>query len=1194
MNMELDSLELRVESSAQSAASGLDKLVGSLTQLKSATKGITGLSRIATGLESLSKALSGLQANKKVLGDLRSELSGLANIKTHLTPTANQINKINAAIKNLTVDESKIQGLVTSLNGLGQVQKAAGLTSVISALRQIPKITKELSSQELQKFALQIRLVTKYLAPLATEMEKVSRGFSQLPKNIRRVAQSTDSLSASNNKAAKSFSALSSPVVNFAAKIASYRYILGNVVRILADSVMSINEYVENVNLFQVSMGEFYDEAFAYAQLVNEKLGVDPSQWMRTQGVFMSIANGFGVSRDQAYALSEGLTELSYDLSSLYNEDIESSALRLQSALAGEIEPIRRLGISITEATLQEFAMSKGIDESVESMTEQEKALLRTLKLMEGASQLGAIGDFARTLESPANALRVLNQQITQLSRALGSVLLPIIIQVLPYVQAFVSILTDAITALATLVGFKMPQWDTSSWGSGISSGAGDISDALDSATESAKKLKDATLGIDELNIISPDTGSGSGSGGGVGSDWANDLNIPDIWDQLALSQITTKSDEIKSMVQSFLGDLFLVISGAALVIGTILVASGANIPRGLALMSAGAAGMVASLALNWGAIGDTIKSTLGTISAGLGAFSLAIGLILALSGASLPVGIGLILAGALELGFSIGLNWGLIENKVAAVLTTISAIVGGAFLAVGAILTFSGGNIPVGLALMAAGAATLASAVALNWSATDPELKAAVSRITLIVSGALLALGALLTFTGINPALGLPLMVAGAATLAATTALNWGSMEGPMKTAVTAISSIAGVAFLALGAIFTFTGANPMLGIPLMLLGAAGLATAVALNWDYVVSAVTSTLKNVGHIVGLSLISLGAILLLSGVGAPLGLGMIVAGGLSLASSIALNWDSIVTSVKTTLSNIGSAFMGFVNEWLSPEKWLELGKQAINGLFQGLSNLWGNVKSWGSNLLNSVKDALGIHSPSTEFRSLGEYSTAGFVEGFSNTNQVTGIFDTTLATMSNSATGFSNTLAEIGNTSLTTFTNTLGTAVRTNSTDLNTMTESYRTMASGSNAAINSIITTLNSIPRNITTTHTIVTQEISGGSSLAATSVQKYATGGFPEYGQLFIAQDAGPELVGTIGRQTAVANTQQIVDGISAGVSEANAQQNALLREQNELLRAILAKENTAYLDGKQLYRSVEKASRNTGVLIMTGGMV
>lgn len=566
MNTELDSLEVRVQDNAASAASGLNKLVGSLNQLKGATKDVTGLSLIASGLEGLNKALSELQVNKKGLGILRTELNGLSNVKTHLTATANQINKINAAMKGLEVDDTKLQKLVTSLNSLGQVQKAAGLTSVISALKQIPAITKSLSSQELQKFGLQIRLVTKYLAPLAAEMEKVSRGFSAFPARIQRIIQSNAGLAASNQKVAKSYKLLENPLTFIAAKFAAYQYVISRVVNFLADSVMSINEYVENVNLFQVSMGEFYDEAAAYAQLVSDKLGVDPSRWMRTQGVFMSIASGFGVSREQAYALSEGLTELSYDLSSLYNEDVTSSAQRLQSALAGEIEPIRRLGISITEATLKEFALSKGIDESVESMTEQEKALLRTLKLMEGSATIGAIGDFARTLESPANALRVLKQQLTQLSRALGSVLIPILVQVLPYIQAFVELLTEAISALARLLNLEMPEWDTGSWGSEITTGADEAADAVGSATDAVKELKNATLGIDELNILAP-TGGGAGggaAGGGGGSDWADSIEIPNIWDQEAIAQISTKADEIKEKLRPIL-ELALAIGAAFL-----------------------------------------------------------------------------------------------------------------------------------------------------------------------------------------------------------------------------------------------------------------------------------------------------------------------------------------------------------------------------------------------------------------------------------------------------------------------------------------------------------------------------------------------------------------------------------------------------------------------------------------------------
>lgn len=1174
MNTELDSLEIRVQSEAQSAAAGLDKLIGSLTQLKGATKGVTGLSRIATGLERLNKALSGLQVNKKALGDLRSGLSGLSGIKTNLTTTANQINKLNSAMQELNVDDAKLQKLVTSLNGLGQVQKSSGLNSAISALRKLPEVSRSLSEMDMDEFARQIQRVTAALAPLASQMDRVSRGFSAFPARIQRVIQSNESLRLSNTRVANSFSLLSGPLSSVIAKLAAYGFSVQQVVSFLADSVMSINEYVENVNLFQVSMGEFYDEAFAYAQLVNEKLGVDPSQWMRTQGVFMSIANGFGVSREQAYALSEGLTELSYDLSSLYNEDVESSVSRLQSALAGEIEPIRRLGISITEATLKEYALSKGITESVESMTEQEKALLRTMKLMEGSATIGAIGDFARTLESPANALRVLKQELTQLSRSIGSVLIPILVQVLPYVQAVVSVLTDMISALAALVGFAMPEWDTTaSWGAGITTGAENAADAMDTATDAAKALKTATLGIDELNILSPDTGSAGASGGaGLGSNWAEGLEIPDIWDKGALAAMTSKTEEIKQAIEKQLSKITATVSGASLALGAILALTGANIPVGLGLMAVGAAGLMATTALNWGSMDQSVSGVLTSITLTLSGFFLALGAVLAFAGVP-TVGVPLMLLGAANLVAAMAINWNGMSLTLGNAVAAVSAVLGGAMLALGAIFAFSGANIPLGIALMASGLAVGISSVAINWSAMDPDIKNSVSRITAIVSGAFLALGAILTFSGVNPVMGIALLAGGALTLGTTIALNWSSMDAQLRESITSVTLVASAAFLALGAILTFSGAGIPLGIGLLAVGAAGLATAAALNWDSVISTVTTKLKEIGHIVGISLIALGAILLLSGVGAPLGLGMIIAGGVSLAAAVALNWDSIVTSVGTTLKNIGSKFLEFVNEWLSVDKWVELGTQAINGLFKGLSNLWGNVQEWGSELLSNVKDALGIHSPSVEFESIGEYSVSGLSNGFDKLSIVTDKFKAQLTIMLTATKAFaSEAQAEIKK-----------------ATDA--MVFNFQSMASQSSLAIQSIVTALNSIPKSITTVHTLVATTSPEGSNATA---KAYASGGYPDQGQLFLANEAGPELVGTIGGQTAVANTQQIVQGIASGVAQANLTQNDLLREQNELLRAILAKEGVTYLDGKRLYRSVEKASRNTGVMIMTGGMV
>lgn len=1199
MNTELDTLELRVQSEAQSAAAGIDKLTAALTQMKSAARGGSGLTSTANGLSKLNDALSKLNNNRKNLGALKSALSGLTGVKTNLTTTANQLNKLNAAMADLKVEDSKLQTLASALSKLSSLQKATGLNSTINALKKIPEVTKLLDATDLDAFATQIQKVVSAVAPLATAMDKVSRGFSALPSKIQRVLKNTNSLATANQKAARSFSVLSDPVTGLAAKFASYEYLLTRVVGFLADCVTSINDYVENVNLFQVAMGDFYDEAYNYAQLVSDKLGVDPSQWMRTQGVFMSMANGFGLASDKAYALSEGLTELSYDISSLYNEDIETSAQRLQSALAGEIEPIRRLGISISEATLKEYALALGIDESVESMTEQEKAMLRALKLMEGASQLGAIGDFARTLESPANAIRVLQQQLVQLARAIGSVLLPIIIQVLPFVQAFVEILTGAISALATLFGFEMPTWDASDWGAadwgdGITSGASDASDALGDATKAAKDFQSATLGIDELNIISPNSSSGTGSGvggGGAGADWVNDLNIPNIWDQDALKQIQSKADQIKSIIESNLAQIQTVLSGAFLVIGAILALTGANIPTGLALMAVGAAGLVSAVALNWGAMTSSLQGVLTSILGMVGGFSLAMGAILALSGANIPIGIALMVVGAASLATAVAVNWNGMNGFLESALTAITGILGGALLAIGAVFAFSGASMPLGIGLMIAGAASVGSAVALNWSSTDTEIRAVVSNITTIVSGAFLALGAVLTFSGANAVLGIGLMAAGAAILATTVALNWGAMDQQVSKSITAVTAVAGTAFLALGAILTFSGANIPLGIGLLGAGAVSLITAAALNWNAIVSSVTSTLQSVGASVGVSLLALGAILCLSGVALPLGIGLLAAGGVSLASAVALNWDAIVDKVGSTLQSIGQKFREFVSEWLSPEKWLDLGKKAIDGLMEGLGSVASGVKDWGEGILTKVKSTLEIHSPSVKFAEIGEYSAAGMVQGFSGVNAITSQLEAQLAIMRTAAGGFASDVSAGISATLEIFKLALAEAVSTNSADTSTMAAGYTTMAAKSNSAIQSIVSALNSIPRNITTVHTIVTKNVSEGGS---GSIQGYATGGFPEQGQLFIANEEAPELVGTIGGKAAVANTSQIIQGIASGVAEANSGQNALLREQNDLLRAILAKEGGVYLDGKKLYKSVETAARNTGVVIMTGGVV
>ena len=594
----IDTLQIEISATANDASKKIDALVSSLNKLKNSVKGTAGLDTLAQRIKALADATNSLTSSgAKNLSDMATALQLLSTVQKpkSISTIAKNIESLGKAANSLSYDsaqalmaytkllqylssipkasglsstvnalsklksvdfsgisEENMRALASALNVLGDVKTSEGLKTTLTQLNRIPKIMEALDSAGLEKFANQMKEVASAMKPLADEMDKIARGFDKFPSKITSTISAIDKMSTTAKRSSSVFGTFNSSF----AKFGLFYITFDRVVDVLSNAVNESNNYIETLNLFNVSMKEFYEEALEYANLVSDKLKIDPSEWMRAQGTFMSMAAGFGVSRDKAYQLSESLTELSYDISSLYNESVESSILRLQSALAGEIEPIRRLGISISEASLQEYALSKGIDKAVNSMTEQEKALLRSTVLIERAASIGAVGDFVKTIESPANALRILNQQIVQLSRAIGNLVIPILIKVIPYVRAFVEVLTEVIQALALLVGWELPKWDSNDWSSNITGGFEGIGTSADDAADSVKKLKDYTLGIDELNIISPDTetdNAGVGAGGVGGSSWFEDLEIPDLWDKDFIKDIETQTEGLKAQMQDLL-----------------------------------------------------------------------------------------------------------------------------------------------------------------------------------------------------------------------------------------------------------------------------------------------------------------------------------------------------------------------------------------------------------------------------------------------------------------------------------------------------------------------------------------------------------------------------------------------------------------------------------------------------------------
>lgn len=1066
MDTELDSLQIRIHSESSTAAKGLDNLTNSLRQLKATAKGGAGL-----------------------------------------TSTVNQLHKLSAALNSLG-DTKSLAGLANALKPLSLVQKSSGFAATVNSLKKISEITKSLDSATLRKFGLQMQLVAKYIAPVANEMEKVSRGFASFPSRIQKVITANYGLSASNKKVANSFKAMDIPLAKSIAGMTAYAFSLGRVMSFLADCVYSINEYVENVNLFQVSMGEFYGEAYEYAQLVSDKLGIDPSEWMRTQGVFMSIANGFGVAKKQAYDLSEGLTELAYDLSSLYNEDVSISAQRLQSALAGEIEPVRRLGIAISEASLKEYALAKGIDESVESMTEQEKALLRSLKLMEGAKNLGAVHDFAKTLESPANAMRVLNQQFELFKRSIGSVLIPFLIQVIPYIQAVTAILTDMITAFATFLGFTMPDWSASDW-SGASAGISGVTNELEGATQAAKELKDATMGFDELNIISPKEPSGAGAGDGV-SDWASGLEVPNIWDEEAIAAIKTKAEEIRAAIEPIVKVAVAV--GAALLAWRI----GKRIFDEIKLF----------------------KEALGTIlaSAPVKAFIQMFG--------------GELAALAMQFHSAGGGVYGFI-----AVLETLAKALwkplGAMFIIISTLKVlyerWSDIKTAIQLALDASGVQGKLQDLRDSLNALAEKLGFVDGFWNTLKN----SITTLMDYVG-----GTVITVIGS------------TLVGAINALISAASSIVD----AFGGVVDF-----LKGVGTFLVGVftldlqkvgeatfqmeAGIEEVFSGLWDAVSGGVTAFIDGVLN--GISYL-----------GGQL-LSYLFPG---IVQGFKDWWNSIVEFFTQALPDWWN---NTIKPWFTLEKWMELGKMAIEGLFNGLSGALETAKEWGSNLLDKVKEVLGIHSPSVEFMSIGQFAIAGLQNGMAGISFMSVYFNNQLMAMRQLAQVFANDMKALVDTLMAMFLAAINASIKANTTGASAIAAAYQQMANISNAAIQSIIRYLDSIPRSITTVHTIVTRHVSSGRG--SRSADEYASGGFPTTGQMFIAREAGPELVGTIGGKTAVANNDQIIQGIAQGVYDAMVRANSATSSDGQPI--------VIELSGEKIGRSVTNWQQKQGVSVTKG---
>lgn len=1097
-NVEIQGLEFQIVNDSTQAVAGLQNLINTLNRLKTATNGgATGLSKTAQGIRELSNSLKGLNsgdASQKItrLTNALTALSQVGNVKIS-SSIANQLTAINTALAGLKwTDGDKLTSLANGLRPLSELGKA-NMTTFINQLSKLPKVIEDLEAADIDKFTQQMTALAAAMKPFADEMQKVSNGFSAFPSKIQKLITSTEKYNASARKATSTTGKFTSGLkaLNVAAVAITFR----KIGHFIAQAVTESNKYQEDLNLFTVALGQYAAEAQNYAEKVSDVMGIDPAQWLRNQGVFNTLLTGFGDTAERAQLMSQNLTQLGYDISSFFNISIEDAMQKLQSGISGELEPLRRLGYDLSQARLEQTALNLGIKESVANMTQAEKAELRYYAIMTQVTT--AQGDMARTLEAPANQLRILQAQLTQAARAIGNIFIPALNAILPYAIAVVQVIREIANALANLAGFKLTDVDYS----GVNNaavGAGSLADNLDDAAGAAKKLKQYTAGFDELNVFAPNTGSGSGAGAGGAGGF--DFDLP-TYDFLG-DAVQTRIGEIKKMIEDTLAEITTIVSGFMLAVGAILVVTGVNIPLGVGLMAAGAVGLAATVGLNWTAMSSELASTLALITGVVGGFLLALGAIMAFSGANLPLGIALMALGGASLVSAAVINWHNSDRHLTDALTTLTGVLAGASLAVGAMLAFTGVATGLGIALMAVGAVTLVSAAALNWSSIPDALASPLSRVGLLVSGATLALGAILAFSGCMP-LGIALMAIGATSLVSVMALNWNGLSDEIQNVIAIITTVVSVAFLAIGAALAFSGANIPLGLALLAAGAVTMGTAIMPNWNDLSDNVQQKISMITTVVGGALLAVGAILALSGVALPLGLGLMAAGALSLGAVATLNWDFVVNSIKKVVS-------------------------VITGILSG------------------ALIVLGV-----------------------------------LLCLSGAGVGLGLAVLAAG----------LSLSYAAWTLDDNPITRFVRQMANSIIGLVNGVIDAINDMFH----------IQFNGLSVMGITLIPAFdirlvdiphipffEDGGFPNEGQLFIAREAGAEMVGAMGRRTAVANNDQIVEGISAGVSVAN---DGVIAAIYALLNVVEEKDMSVVIGDNEIGHSYDRYKEKRGRQVSTG---
>lgn len=1303
-NVEIQGLEFQIVNDSTSAVRGIDALRNSLSRLKTACgNSSASLSGTAKSIRELTNALKGLNsgdASQKItrISKALTTLSQVGNVKIS-SSIANQLTAINTALNNLKwTDGDKLTSLANGLRPLSELGKA-NMTTFINQLSKLPKVIEDLEAADIDKFTQQMKDLAAAMKPFADEMQKVSNGFSAFPSKIQKLITSTDRYNGSVRKAVSGTQAWGTALKGI--KISTVVYASRRIGKALADFMYDASEWEGIMYRFGRAFGDAAQESYEWIKRLNDEMQINTQQFMQYSSIYGTMLKGYGVATEDAAKMAMNYTELTYDIWAGYNDiykSFEDAAIAVRSAIAGEVEPIRKAGFTIVDSQLKITAANYGIAYSSQKASEELKSYLRYLTMVDQAKAQNLIGTYSKEMTTAEGLMRTLRQQITSLSQALGSFLLPALVKVLPYIQAFVELIGDAIAALASLFGVTIQPVDFANSFNAGAAGAEDMADGLQDAAGAAKKLKQYTAGFDELNIFDPNNG-GNGSGSTASGSYAGMFDIDKLWDESIFENINSQVDELKQKLKDVLATVAAIGTGILAwkiandflsFLKLLKELRSKNLKFSIDFPVLGLSMFLADMKeferylRDFMDNGATFRNVAGMISefAGmLGDAFIILGNVKL--GAALKVvqGIGEVVVAIKDIADN-GVNW---DNALTAVRGLTNIAIGIELLT---------GNIKAaGWTVAIQGLTTIIRELATNWDAIKQGDWSGVDKVTLIVggleilSGLVIALdmfsklkgistvgqsvtavqtvtevtGGLETATGaLSPKLGglaknlgmsivIIAEVSAAAIIVAGAIWILGEELGKVGEAWKPVIENAGTVAIAVGVGAGLIAAVGFAAYGLGTLGGTaalniGIGTAILLELGIAAGLFLAEIWSVGKglneinrawrpviknapIVETAIITGTGLLVAIGVAsAALGMATVASVGLlpaaiglgtgvlvELAAAFVAFTESLVAvadeignnlspalerlnpklpPLKTNMKNFTTYMTEFANEVSSYTK--SMGKvtwssivggfrklfagnpidslsKDVNDIYTDTKKLNGKLKLANPELTLAVRLLTSYVALMTQ---LQELTNQGKSAGTLSVNMFTNLQKVGENLITGFVTGMNNK-SYLLNAKLR--------EIQTN------ITRNFSSAANSACASIDRIIAKLRKIPSRVSTTVN-VTQ-----SGRSFTPVRTYASGGFVDQGQLFVAREAGAEMVGSIGRRTTVANNDQIVEGIESGVyravmaatSAANVSGNFGKNGNSQPL------EVRVYLDGKEITSNVEKRQRERGTAIL-GGVV